>query len=1022
VAYNMPIAIEISGPLDIAALEAAVNEVIRHQEALRATFSIEDEEPVQWIAPELRIPMPLTDIGSAPNGPERLERIMHDESRQSFDLAEGPLISTRLVRVSGGRHVLLATAHHLIVDAWSAAIILRQTAEYYRSFTAGEPQPGGSRSSYSAVVLRQLTSAAERDASQLAYWKRQLQDIEPWRPGALRHMQPSRRVTRSSFELPRPLQNSLEALARREGTTLFTVLLAAFELLVARYSGRDEVCIGTPVTTRIDQESRELVGCFVNTLAIRARMTTSMSFSELVHRTKQTVLAAIEHQDVTWERVVEHINPPRERGRLPFFQALFVLHSFSTKSLELPDLVIRSKLLGTGVSPFELMMIVDSSDGDCAIEYSDAFDSHIASMTHSFITMLEEVVRRPDSLIADLPRPDGHMTVHAVGDSNAPAAEVPCERCLHELFEEQVRRLPDAVAVRSPNDTLSYSQLNVSADALASILRDQRVERGTLVGIALERSPQAIVSMLAVLKAGGAFVPIDPHWPADRVRLILEDTRAVALVTEERFITCRGDCPTIVLDRLESSSRPRHDAGELRAETVPQDLAYVLYTSGSTGRPKGVLIDHAAICHQIAWRQAAFPLGAEDAVLHTTSLTFDPSVWEIFGPLSAGSTVVIAPGAVYDGAAVNHLIRRHGITTLQVVPSVLRSWLARDAFEGCRSLQRVFCGGEPLDATLRTNVFRQVHAELINLYGCTETAIDASWHRCDAHEIGAMTPIGRPIAHTRLYVLDENLRPAPDGLPGELCVAGPGIARGYLNDPELSGQRFIADPVTPSSGLRAFLTGDVVRRLPGGDLEFVERRDRQLKVRGCRIEATEVELALRRHPAVQEAAVGVGCDANGDSLLVAWLVHSGDRPSHAEMRMFLAELLPGFMLPDRYAWVKALPRLASGKSDVRTLADGYEPDGSVRAHTETERALVRLWEDMLGTPGIGINDNFFDLGGHSLLAVRLAARMSKLLGRAVRCGDVMELGTIAAIAASRPADNDAASETLEPREAQKQPM
>ncbi len=1015
IAYNMPLAIRISGALDVRALQAAVNEVVRRQEALRATFTDEDGTPVQWIAPETEVLMPRVDISADPDPAQTLERLTREETCRVFDLSQGPLITTRLVRVSDLQHVLLATAHHLVVDAWSAGIITRQAADYYRTFALGAaPAAKSLLVSYGEFVLRQAETEAKRADEQLAYWEGQLRDAVALRLPTDRPRLPARSSCseRLPFDLEPELLASLDVAARREGATLFVLLLAAFQLLLARHAGQDDFCVGTPVASRFDDDSRELVGCFVNTLAMRARVSGSMTFRELLAQTRQTVLAAAANQDVTWERVVERLNPPRESGELPILQTLFVLHNFPMASAELPGLVIESSLTPTGSSPFELTMMIDSNARRGAMEYSSSlFDAAtIRTMIRNFVQMLEDIVADPDQVVAGLPRASESERNRLLAELNRTEAGAPAARCLHHLFEEQAARTPDGIALVSPDERMTYRQLDEAADRLAAVLESRGVATGSRVGIALERSLRAVVAMLATLKAGGVFTPLDVDAPAERWRTMLADARAVVVLTERRFAErCGSACPVIALD----DEAPHVGGRGLPRQVVePKDLAYVIYTSGSTGRPKGVMIEHGSICNQIFWRQSAFPLAPGDAVLQSTSLAFDPAVWEVFGPLAAGAAVVIATGAAHDGGVLNRLIREHGVTTLQAVPSVLRALLDQGAFVGCRSLKRVFCGGEPLDAALQDRFFAVVDAELVNLYGCTETAIDASYHCCEKGRSSAVAPIGRPIANTRLYVLNERLQPVPEGVPGELYVAGAGVARGYLNDPEPTVDRFIPDPVAPRDGTRAFRTGDLARWSRGGELELLGRVDRQLKVRGFRIEAAEVELALRCHPGVRETAVGVRHHSDGESRLVAWLVPAeGTRPPVGEIRAFLATRLPESMLPSHYVWIEALPLRLSGKVDVASLpGPGDLAEGHVPPRTELEQALARLWEEVLGTSGVGITDNFFDLGGHSLLAVRLVARMSALLGREIRCREFFSNPTIEGLAATTRHDR-ARSET-----------
>jgi amino acid adenylation domain-containing protein len=571
--------------------------------------------------------------------------------------------------------------------------------------------------------------------------------------------------------------------------------------------------------------------------------------------------------------------------------------------------------------------------------------------------------------------------------------------CVHELFEQQANSTPDALAVIAEDRTLTYRQLDEEAGALALRLRDLGVGPEARVGVVLERSARAVVAVLGVLKAGGAFVPLDPACPTQRLQLMLEDTKPLALLSETCFARRLDDSRNLVmldaLDELRPSAGKRPVA---EAAVEPTNLAYVMYTSGSTGKPKGVMVEHRSLCNQLAWRQAVFPLTPADAVLHATPLSFDPSVWEILGPLTCGARVIVLPCGAHDGPRVRRAILEHGVTTMQAVPSILRALLDQEAFAGCGGrLKRVFCGGEVLDSSLQERLRGAVSAELVVLYGCTETAIDATYHRCGREPMPGI--IGRPIANTRAYVLDESMRPVPIGVPGLLYVAGAGVARGYLGDAELTRESFVADPHVDDEAERAYCTGDLARWLPGGQLEFLGRADRQLKLRGLRIEPAEIEAALRSHPAVQDAAVGVRHDRAANARLVAWLVsRSGAAADEAALRAFLAEKLPDYMLPSHYVPMDALPSTPSGKLDAARLPDPPACDRPyVAPRTPLEGQLARLWEELLGLPQVGVTDGFFDLGGHSLLAVRLASRMSRVLGRQILCQDLFAKPTIEAL-------------------------
>ncbi|HTT36896.1 MAG TPA: amino acid adenylation domain-containing protein [Burkholderiales bacterium] len=1000
VAYNMPMAMRIEGKLDVPALHAALNDVVRRQDALRATVQIENGEPVQWIAPQAELALPVVDLSRDSEPDTALRRLEREEYGQVFDLSRGPLLRCRLVRLAEEHHVLLATAHHLVVDGWCLGIISQQAAQSYAAHAHGARLPAHApTASYSAFVLRQLERVAECETRQLAYWKEQLAGVAPLelaadRPHPAQLFMP---CVRQPFELPADLCASLEQLAKREGATLFMLLLAAFDVLMARHSGQDDFCVGSPVASRSGVEATELVGCFVNTVALRARVRGSLTFLELLAQTKQTVLAAFANQDVSWERVVEAVQPPRLAGRLPVFQTLFVVHNMPKASVEAPGLRLTATLVSPGSSPFDLMMLIDSKAGQCALEYSRSlFDAPRAhTLIDDFMHILTSAVGNPDGAIGALLQLRGAERETVLVEWNLTAASAP-DCALHELFERQARRAPDGIAVVAADRTLTYRELDQAAHELAAVLRDRGAGPETLVGVALTRSAQAVVAMLGTLKAGAAFVPLDPAYPAQRLGYMLQDANPHVVLTEEKFSGRFEDgARLIVLNSALARGASNRVSSAPQGTAGPASLAYVMYTSGSTGKPKGVMIEHRNICNQIAWRQSVYPLTDDDAVLQSTSLSFDPSVWEIFGPLTCGARVVVMPEGVHDGAVLRRTIRQHGITVMQAVPSVLRALLDQHAFEGCHSLQRIFCGGETLDAALQERFSREVDAELTVLYGCTETAIDAT-HRSGT-ATGAL--IGRPIANTRVYILNEDGDPVPVGVPGQLVVAGSCVARGYWNDPALTGERFVGDPFAADPGERAYRTGDLARWRPGGVLEFLGRADRQRKVRGFRIEPAEIEQALMRLTGIRAAAVDVRQERAGGSRLIAWIERKANSAIEiGELKAALAQSLPEFMLPSRYVWVDALPLTPTGKLDPARLPEPVESERTYSApRTELEQQIVRVWEELLGAPSVGISDNFFDMGGHSLLAVRLASRMGPLLGRDIPCDEIFAKPTIEAL-------------------------
>lgn len=1013
-AYNVSQSIRLSGLLDVPALERAINRVIRDQGALRATFAIEDGVPVQYIAPELELSLPVIDFAAESNPGQTLDRLSRAEPEEPFDLARGPLIRARLVHLSELDHVLLVTVHHLIADAWSAAIITRQAEKYYRAFTRGEdPAPGSPSIDYGQVIRRQLQFVAEREGPQLAYWKRQLEGVptlalrtdRPRPPGGT---PPSERL---EIDLPQPLLDSLEGLARQDGATVYMVLLAAFEILLAWHSGQEDFCVGTPVAAaaRGREESREVAGCFVNTLAMRARVQGGVTFRELLAQTRETVLGAFANQDVTWERVVEALRPERIGAGLPLLTTLFVFLNIPRPLGQWADLSITWRLLSNGASPFDLVMAVDITDHTISMEYSrDLFDeTAVSGMIDEFRRLLESIAANPEQAISDLPQLADAERHQVVSVWNGTGATYDFDRCVHHLFEEQVQRAPDATAVEAEDASFTYRELNDVSNRLAGRLQSQGVGPETRVAVVAESSAYKVAALMAVLKAGGAFVPLDPSYPAERLDFILQDSAPQALMSGKRLADrLSGSWRRIIMDDengadLETASGPRPDVG-------PGNAAYLIYTSGSTGRPKGVTIEHRGICNQVLWRQQTFALNPGDAVLQSTSPSFDPSIWEIFGPLLQGARVVIPDAPVHDGKALNGLIRKHAITDIQAVPSLLRALLDQDAFAGCNSLKRVFCGGESLDTALQERFFRDCGAELIHLYGCTETAIDATCYRCgQGQTAGAVVPIGRPIANVRVYILNDRLQPVSIGAPGELYLAGPGLAREYLQDPALTAERFLPDPFFGDGRAgRIYRTGDLARWLSGGEIEFLGRADRQIKIRGFRIEPREVEAALERHPSVRKAAVSGRRSGNGSSRLVAWIVlNPGASADPDALDSWMAQRLPDFMLPADYVVMEAMPLTPCGKLDLGRLPNPDHRAGHDRLapRTPAEKEIAHLWEEMLGVEGVGINDNFFDLGGHSLLVAVLAGRMSALLGRDVSCREVVAKPTIAQLAdATRP--------------------
>ena len=1002
--YNVAVAVRFSGELDRLLLHRALREVAQRHEALRATVVQEAGEPRQRIAAELDLQMPEIDL--SPLDAERCDaetaRLKREEAEQPFAFDGGPLMRAKLLRQSGREHVLMVTIHHLIVDAWSMPIIARDMAHIYQRLIHGQspslpsPAPG-----YADFIARQR--AAHNAPDQLAYWKKQLAGVPRLQLPTDRPHPPVRTFAgaRLEFLLPRSLFERLAPCGRSENATLFMTLLAAFEVFLHRYSGQDDLCVGVPVATRAREGAMDRVGCLVNTLAMRARITGDQTFRTVLRNVRQIVLEAYDHQDVTWERVVESANPGRDPSIPPIFQVLLVVHRISWEGVEFPGLVMYPEYTSNRSTTFDLVLLIDTARCEAAIEYNtDIFDASTIERLREYLQrLLEAVPNQLDMPVRELP---------IFGDDVAVVMPIPTpsgmDVCLHRLFEEQVRRTPDATAVFGASLSLTYAQLDHAANRLALRLQACGVGPESRVAICVRRSPLAVAGILAILKAGGAFVPLDPAYPCERLAFMLRDSAPELLLAEPQAaegLYAGSDVPVMAIGVEDLLQAEPHNAPTSAVRGA--NLAYVMYTSGSTGQPKGVMVEHGMISNQVLWRQSAFPLDSSDAVLHITSLSFDPSIWEIFGPLAAGAAVVIPEGTGADGEAVRSVICRHGLTVLHGVPSVLRSLLDQSALAGCDTLRHVFCGGEPLSKRLADDIRVATRAAVHQLYGCTETSIDATCLSNVAAGSYASPPVGRPISNANVYILDDRLQPVPQGVRGEVYIGGAGVARGYWNQPELTASRFLSDPFHSKKGARMYRTGDLGRLRNDGNIELLGRMDRQIKLRGLRIEPAEIEGAVCQHPFVRASVVDLR-DVAGEPALVAWCVLDPGRAITTRDAIdYIAQRLPRSLVPRHWVFLeKPLPVTPAGKIDLAKLPDP-EPEsrnGSAPSAPPgtIERRVAAVWEELLSVTPIQTHENFFDLGGHSLLAVRLAARLSTELGVYVPVSAIMSKPTIAELA------------------------
>jgi amino acid adenylation domain-containing protein len=992
-AYNCPAAVSLSGALDLNALCAAFDHLVARHESLRTTFAAIDGLPHQIISPPAPLPLPVLDLQAHPPAQHRreVERIAAAEAQTRFDLASGPLLRVQLLRLAPQEHVLLLTLHHIIGDAWSVGVLVRELAELYESYRSGrEPVLEELPIQYGdfAVWQREWLQGAELER-QMSYWREQLEGMRAKTRAGGKGEAGSEGGAASEIKLTRELTQELRELSRRQGVTLFMLLLAAFKVLLYRYSGEREVVVGTGIANRNRVETEGLIGFFVNMLVLRTQVRREWSFAEMLKRVEEVCVGAYAHQDVPFEKLVEELQPERNLSHTPLFQVMMLLQNASIEEFQLEGLKLDWFAVPTQAAKFDLTLDLKEEQGILGgrIEYNvDLFDAPtIRRMTGQFEYLLEQVTKNPEQKVLDLTllrEEEAHQILSMWNKTDVLGDEV----CIHEQFEIQAELTPDAVAVISEEEELTYRELNSRANRLAHYLRRRGVSPEVRVGICLKRSVKAVVSLLAVFKAGGAYVPLDPNYPAERLAFVQQDAQVSLLVTDESLSTLltRSKVDVVILDRewpAIAAEKNENPASVVNAGNI----AYVIYTSGSTGKPKGVMALHRGAMNRFRWMWKTYPFAAHEICCQKTSLGFVDSVWEIFGPLLQGIPSVIIPDdVVKNPQALNRYLAAHRITRIVLVPSLLRALL--DDFEGFNHplprLRFWISSGEALPLELSER-FREVMPGrlLLNLYGSSEASADSTYFEAGECESAGSVLIGRPIDNTQIYVLDEYMQPKPVGLPGELYIGGDGLARGYLSQPLLTAEKFIPNPFSEVPGRRLYKTGDLARWTEDGYIEYVGRIDQQVKIRGIRIELGEVEAVLSRHPDVKQAVVITLEEVPGEKRLVAYIVpNEGQSPGVSQLRSFIREELPDYMIPSAFVSLETLPLTLSGKVNRLALPRPLEVRPQLDVvytppRTAVEKELAGIWTELLRTEQIGVDDNFFDLGGHSLLATQLLSRV-----------------------------------------------
>ena len=1017
--YNVPRAFRLSGVLDVEALQHALNELVSRHEPFRTTFESVGGALRQIVRDESEIGLTHTDLTDLPSEEReaRAKQLIRDEAGRGFDLARGPVIRAHLLRLSDNEHILLLTTHHIVSDAWSAGILFRELGDLYNAFANGQPSPLAPLSIQYADFAEWQRNWLQGDEleRQLSYWRDKLDgvtgvlELPTDRPRAAAQSSPG---AHKFLTLSKSVSDGLSELSKREGATLFMTLLAAFQILLCRYTNQDDIVVGSPIAGRNNQEIEDLIGFFVNTLVLRTDLSGDPTFRELLVRVKDTALASYAHQDLPFEKLVEELQPERNLHRNPLFQVMFQFQSALPAPLRLSGLTVSKVDTFTETPKFDLMLATYEKDEvlHCVMEYNTGLftGATVERMLDHYATLLESIVASPEARIASLSLMSEAEERQVLVEWNNTNATFPQDKCIHQIFQERATNTPDDVAVVSGEEQITYHELNARANRLAHYLVKRGVGPEVRVAICVERSVEMIVALFGILKAGGAYVPLEPKYPAERIAFILEDCQARLLITQQHL---KDSLPASATETLyldaDAPAIMHETADDPPGITSAENSAHVIYTSGSTGLPKGVVSAHRASINRFAWMWETYPFAADEVCCQKTSLSFVDSIWEIFGPLLQGVTLVIIPDdVVKDPPRFLDALSTNKVTRLVLVPSLLRVMLETgpELTRMLGNLRYCVCSGETLPVELATMFREQLpNTTLINLYGSSEVAADVTC--CEVHDTDELTniPIGLPIANTDVYIVDSNFKPVPVGVPGEICIGGEGLARGYLNRPQLTAEKFVPDPFSNEAGARLFRTGDIGRYLSDGNVEYRGRRDHQVKIRGFRIELGEIEAQLTDYPQVNQAIVIAADNERGEKHLVAYVSVAGESPANNDLRSHLRRKLPEHMIPSAFVLLESFPLTASGKINRLALpkpsrAELATREEFVAPRTPTEEVLASIWSNVLNLSNVGAFDDFFALGGHSLLLVRVAAQIHESFQIELPLRSLFEAPTLSALA------------------------
>ena len=1034
--YNIPNAIRISGAMDLNRVHEAMDRVAKRHESLRTVFKNSGGKPAQEILTAASGILELKDLTGLGETERQaaLQRMLVEESWKPFDLKNGPLWRITIFRLEEMESVMLLTIHHIISDAWSNGVFVKEFFAAYEDAVSGRktllPPPAVQFADYAAWQRERLSDPDIAD-SLLSYWKKQLEN-----PTTLEFPVDLPRPAVQSFSgetltrtLSEEMTQKVKDFCLSEDITVFMLFLTAFKILLYRCCGQEDILTGTVVANRNRPEIMGMIGFIMNTLVLRADLSGNPSFKELLSRIKSMTLDAYAHQEMPFDRLLEELKPERDPGRTPLFQVMYIHQSTGEVGLNVPGLGIRTMELENKAAPFELRMITEEKAGriSCRLDYcTDLFkESTIERILRQYERILGVILSDPGQTVNGFSLLSESELKKVTVDFNDTFVPFPKDRLIHQMFEDQVQKTPDAQAVVFEGESLTYSELNVRANKLAHYLIRHGVGPDVTVGVCLERSFEMVVALMGILKAGGAYVPFDPNYPKDRVEYMIRNACTKALVTRRDLtqLIPEFDGTLICIDQAWAEILGEK-GGNPDVAVHDGNLAYLIYTSGSTGEPKGAMNTHLGMRNHKQWMQHSFQLTAQDKVIQKTPISFDVSVWEFFWPLVNGACLVMArPEGHKDPGYLIRTIAEEGITTLHFVPAMLSAFLDYPGAERCTSLRQVFCSGEALSMELQQRFFSKFNIPLYNVYGPAECADIATAWVCSRESGRNFVPIGKSIANVQVYILDSYMNPVPVGVVGELCIGGAGVGRGYINKPELTRERFIPDPFSREEGKYLYRTGDLGRFSEDGIIEYKGRCDFQVKIRGMRIELSEVERVLLRHPAVKECIVIAWEKQQGSVHLVCYAVCApGLSVESAGLRDHLSKSLPEYMVPHIFVFMDQLPLLSNGKINRKALPEPvFEKTAEYAApRNALEAQIAVIWEEELGISNVGIHDNFFEIGGHSLLLAKVHSRLNQEFGREFSLIDLFTHSTVSLLAKYISAEGEETGADEEQERIQKQ--